>query len=178
MKRHFFILLSALLVAAMILPGCGSSKGYSGGKLQEDETARIEGGTHKLKVKKRNTTEQALLVKVDSLTVGSFMKGYPKHTEVKPGETTVEIRHFCKWNDGSAMAGAMFGVIGASIAESNIPHTHYKITFPAEKGKTYVIMPETDEETLKPHFVIIDKASNVRTEPLRVVEIAKKDKNQ
>ena len=69
MKRHFFILLSALLVAAMILPGCGSSKGYSGGKQQEDETARIEGGTHKLKVKKRNTSEQALLVRVDSLTV-------------------------------------------------------------------------------------------------------------
>jgi hypothetical protein len=30
----------------------------------------------------------------------------------------------------------------------------------------------------KPHSVIIDKASNARTEPLRVVEITKKPENK
>jgi len=175
MKRYFFMLLSALLMAVM-LQGCGSTKGYSGSKLQDSEVARIESGTHKLKVKKRNTSEQALLVKADSLTVGSYMKGFPKFVEVKPGEITVEIRHFCQWNDKSAAVGAMFGLIGASIAESDNPHTHYKITFPTEKGKVYVVMPETDEETLEPRFVIIDKTTNARMEPLRVIEIVKKEK--
>lgn len=177
MKRDIFILLSALLMAVM-LQGCGSTKGYSGSKLQDSEVARIESGIHKLKVKKRNSSEQALLVKVDTLTVGSYMKGFPKYVEVKPGETTVEIRHFCQWNDKSAAAGAMFGLIGASIAESNNPHTHYKITFPTEKGKVYVVMPETNEETLEPLFVIVDKATNARMEPSRVVKIVKKDKDK
>jgi len=177
MKRDIFILLSALLMAVM-LQGCGSTKGYSGSKLQDSEVARIESGIHKLKVKKRNSSEQALLVKVDTLTVGSYMKGFPKYVEVKPGETTVEIRHFCQWNDKSAAAGAMFGLIGASIAESNNPHTHYKITFPTEKGKVYVVMPETNEETLEPHFVIVDKGTNARMEPSRVVKIVKKDKDK
>lgn len=177
MKRDIFILLSALLMAVM-LQGCGSTKGYSGSKLQDSEVARIESGIHKLRVKKRNSSEQALLVKVDTLTVGSYMKGFPKYVEVKPGETTVEIRHFCQWNDKSAAAGAMFGLIGASIAESNNPHTHYKITFPTEKGKVYVVMPETNEETLEPLFVIVDKATNARMEPSRVVKIVKKDKDK
>jgi outer membrane lipoprotein SlyB len=177
MKRDIFILLSALLMAVM-LQGCGSTKGYSGSKLQDSEVARIESGIHKLKVKKRNSSEQALLVKVDTLTVGSYMKGFPKYVEVKPGETTIEIRHFCQWNDKSAAAGAMFGLIGASIAESNNPHTHYKITFPTEKGKVYVVMPETNEETLEPLFVIVDKATNARMEPSRVVKIVKKDKDK
>jgi hypothetical protein len=177
MKRHFFILLSALLMAVM-LQGCGSTKGYSGSKLKDGEVARIESGIHKLKMKKRNSFEQALLVKVDTLTVGSYMKGFPKYVEVKPGETTVEIRHFCQWKDKSTTAGAMFGLIGASIAESNNPHTHYKITFPTEKGKVYMLMPETNEETLEPLFVIVDKGTNARMEPSRVVKIVKKDKDK
>ena len=173
MKKQLIILLSSLLIAIM-LQGCGSTKGYSGNNLKDNELARIESGTHKLKVKNRNTLEQALLIKVDSLTVGSYMKGFPKYVDVIPGETTIEIRHFCQWNDKAATAGAMFGIIGSSIAESNNPHIHYKISFPTEKGKTYLIMPETDEATLKPNFVIIDKSTNTRMEPTRVVEIVKK----
>lgn len=176
MKKRYFIFLSVLLTGMIVLQACGSSKGYSGAKLQDGETARVEGGTHKVKIKGKKTSEQALLVKVDSLTVGSFMKGYPKNVNVKPGEVTLEIRHFCQWNDKSAMAGAMFGIIGASVAESNNPHKHYRITFPVEKGKTYVLMPETDEETLEPRFVIIDKATNDSFAPSKVVEIVKKSK--
>lgn len=71
------------------------------------------------------------------------------------------------------MAGAMFGVIGASIAESNNPHTHYKLTFTAEKGKEYIIMPITDENTEIPVFHVIDVASNDTIIP-RVVKIEKK----
>ncbi len=67
----------------------------------------------------------------------------------------------------------MFGVIGASIAESNNPHTHYKLTFIAERGKEYIIMPMTDENTEIPVFHVIDVASNDTISP-RVVKIEKK----
>ena len=73
------------------------------------------------------------------------------------------------------MAGAMFGVIGASVAESNNPHTHYKLTFPVEQGKAYTIMPVTDETTLVPDFFVIEAASNDTIRP-QVVQIEKKKK--
>jgi hypothetical protein len=39
-------------------------------------------------------------------------------------------------------------------------------------------MPETNEETLEPLFVIVDKGTNARMEPSRVVKIVKKDKDK
>ena len=117
----------------------------------------------------------ALLVRVDSLGVGSYMKGFPKHVDVKPGERTIEIRHFQQWKDKAAMSGAMFGLIGASIAESNNPHTHYKLTFEAEQGEVYTIMPITDEVTQTPEFLITEAASSDTIRP-RVVRIEKKKK--
>ena len=173
MKNNILFLLSSVMIALVML-GCAGTKGYSGSKLQSNEPARIESGRHKLKVKKRNSYEQALFVKADSITVGNYMKGFPRYVNVKPGETTLEIRHFCQWKDKSTVAGAMFGLIGASIAESNNPHAHYSITFPTEKGKVYVVTPESDEETLEPQFIIVEKETNARIEPSRIVMIVDK----
>ena len=75
------------------------------------------------------------------------------------------------------MAGMMFGVIGASVAESNNPHTHYKLTFEAEKGKVYTIMPITDPATLVADFFVIEEATNDTIRP-KVVEIRKKKKEK
>ena len=165
-----------MLVFSLILTtGCASSKGYSGAKQSSSEVSRIQQGNNNLKIKGKKTIETAFLIKVDSLSVGSYMKGYPKHVDVLAGERTIEIRHFQKWKDKSAMAGAMFGVIGASIAESNNPHTHYKLTFDVEKGKKYTIMPKTNEESEVVEFVIIDASSGNTITP-RVVQISKKEK--
>ena len=168
----FFTLFAACLV---LTTSCGSTKGYQGDKLTVTDIARIHQGTHKLRIKNKKTSEMALLVRVDSLGVGSYMKGFPKHVDVKPGERTIEIRHFQQWKDKAAMSGAMFGLIGASIAESNNPHTHYKLTFLAEQGKVYTIMPITDEVTQTPEFLITEAASSDTIRP-RVVRIEKKKK--
>lgn len=157
------------------MAGCGSTKGYTGEKLTSGEIARVRQGDHKLKIKNKNTMESAYLVKADSMTVGTYMKGFPQYTDVIPGERTIEIRHFRKWEDKAAAAGIMFGAIGASVAESNNPHTHYKLTFNAEKGQVYTIMPITDEATLIPHFYVIHEADNDTIHP-KVVEIRKKKK--
>ena len=172
--KHF--ILSALIMAVLVgISACGSTKGYQGDKLTVTDIARIHQGTHKLRIKNKKTSEMALLVRVDSLGVGSYMKGFPKHVDVKPGERTIEIRHFQQWKDKAAMSGAMFGLIGASIAESNNPHTHYKLTFEAEKGKVYTIMPITDEDTQLPEFFITETASSDTIRP-QVVRIEKKKK--
>lgn len=175
MKTKGLIFFAILLTGMIILPGCGSTKGYQGTKLESTDLARIRQGDHKLRIKGKKTSESAFLVKVDTVSVGSYMKGFPKYTDVLPGEKTVEIRHFQQWKDKAAMSGAMFGLIGASIAESNNPHTHYKLTFTTEKGKEYIILPVTDESTGTPLFYVIDAAANDTINP-RVVQIEKKKK--
>lgn len=175
MKTKIF-LFSGIFVACLVLStSCGSTKGYRGDKLTATNIARIHQGTHKLQLKKKKTSEMAFLVRVDSLSVGSYMKGFPKYVNVKPGERTIEIRHFRQWKDKTAMAGAMFGIIGATVAESNNPHTHYKLTFPVEQGKAYTIMPVTNVETEMPEFFVIEAATNDTIRP-HVIQIEKKKK--
>ena len=177
MKSKTVVICALILAGIIAIAGCGSTKGYKGEKLTSDEVARVRQGDHKLKINKKNTSESALLIKVDSVSVGTYMKGYPKHTDVVAGERTIEIRHFRQWDDKAAMAGMMFGVIGASVAESNNPHTHYKLTFEAEKGKVYTIMPITDPATLVADFFVIEEATNDTIRP-KVVEIKKKKKEK
>lgn len=177
MKSKSVVFCALILIGMFAMWSCGSTKGYKGEKLTSSEVARVVQGNNKLKINKKNTTESALLIKVDSISVGSYMKGYPKQTDVTPGERTIEIRHFREWDNSAANTGAMFGMIGASIAESNNPHTHYKLTFEAVKGKVYTILPITDETTLLPEFYVIEEATN-DTIPARVVEIRNKKKDK
>lgn len=172
MKSNKVVFCAFILIGMIAMGGCGSTKGYKGEKLTFGEVARVKQGNHKLKINKKTTSESALLIKVDSVSIGSYMKGYPKQTDITPGERAIEIRHFREWDNSAAKTGSMFGVIGASIAESNSPHTHYKLTFDAQKGKVYTIMPITNEETLLAEFFVIDEAANDTIRP-RVVEIKK-----
>jgi hypothetical protein len=168
------LLFTGIIAANLVLStSCGSTKGYQGAKLASSELARIQQGDHKLKIKGRKTSESALLVRVDTVSVGSYMNGFPKYADILPGERTVEIRHFQQWKDKATMAGVMFGFIGASIAESNNPHTHYKLTFPVEQGKSYTIMPMTDETTEVAEFFVIETAFNDTIRP-QVIIIEKK----
>lgn len=173
MKTKTLLFIGVIAACLVLSTGCGSTKGYQGAKPGSGEVARIQQGDHKLRIKGKKTSESALLIKVDTVSVGSYMKGYPKHTDVLPGEKTVEIRHFQQWKDKAAMAGAMFGLIGASIAESNNPHTHYKLIFSVEKSKAYTIMPITDEVTQVPEFFVIETSSNDTIRP-QVIQIEKK----
>lgn len=176
-KVNYVLIITIATVLIAVLSGCGSSKGYQGAKMDSEELARIRQGDNKLRVKGKKTSESAYLIKVDTLTVGSYMKGFPKYTDVLPGEKTVEIRHFQQWNDRSATAGAMFGLIGASIAESNNPHSHYKLTFSVDKGKEYVIMPITDETGENAAFYVINISDNDTIQP-KVVQIVKDKKKE
>ena len=175
MKSKTVVICALILAGIIAMAGCGSTKGYKGEKLTSSEVARVRQGDHKLKINKKSTMESAYIVKVDSTTVGTYMKGFPIYTDVIPGERNIEIRHFRKWKDEATVAGIMFGAIGAAVAESNNPHSHYKLTFNAEKGKAYTIMTVTDESTMAAQFFVIDEAANDTIHP-KVVEIQKKKK--
>lgn len=176
MKTKTLLLYSIAAICLALSTGCGSTKGYQGTKPASDELARIQQGDHKLRIKGKKTSESAYLVKVDTVSVGSYMKGFPKYTDVLPGERTLEIRHFQQWKDIQVTAGVLFDVIVASIVESNNPHTHYKLTFPVEKSKIYTIIPITDETTQVPEFFVVEATSNDTIRP-NVVQIVKKRKN-
>lgn len=116
------------------------------------------------------------------------MKGWPKQVRVKPGDTTVEIQHFCQWKDNAAAKGAAMGaagvfggliggaIVGSAMASNN-PHTHYKLTFNMEQGKQYTIMPQTDPETENARFTITDNSTN-DTIPVSIVRIEKQPKKK
>ena len=90
MKTRTFLFTGVIAACLALSTSCGSTKGYQGDKLTATDVARIHQGTHKLQIKKKKTSEMALLVRIDSLSVGSYMKGFPKYVDVKPGERTIE----------------------------------------------------------------------------------------
>ncbi len=170
MKSKTLSLIAFIATYFLISTGCASTKGYVGDKLSTADLARIYQGTRKLQIKNKKTSEAALLVSVDSLSVGNYMKGFPKYVDVKGGERSIEVRHFQQWKDKAAMAGAMFGIVGASIAESNNPHTHYRLTFSVEQSKSYTIIPVTDEVTEVPEFFVVNNLANDTIRP-QVVQL-------
>ena len=164
MKKLLYLI---CIACTMAFYSCGTTKAYVGARPDKASLATINQGTNKLTIKKRKTQESALLIQVDSISVGNYFKGYPKHCDILPGTHTVEIRHFQQWNDnqagaaavGGVLGGAIGGAIAGSIAESNNPHKHYLITFDAVAGETYNIMAVTDPETMDVD-IYVTKANN------------------
>ena len=181
MKNLVFLICIAF---SMTFYSCGSTKGYVGPRLESTSLATINQGTNKLTIDKRKTQETALLIQVDSISVGDYFKGYPTHCSILPGSHTVEIRHLQKWNDHStdaAIMGGLFGgIIGAavagSIAESSNTHKHYLITFDAVVGHSYTIKAVTDPETLDVDIYVSDDSNGERIESTFVLKEDEKRK--
>ena len=167
MKKLLYLICIACTLA---LYSCGTTKAYVGARQEKASLATINQGNNKLTIKNRKTKESALLIQVDSISVGDYFKGYPKHCDILPGTHTVEIRHFQQWNDnqagaaavGGVLGGAIGGVIAGSIAESNSPHKHYLITFDAVAGETYNIMAVTDPKIMDVDIYVTNAANEER----------------
>ena len=112
MKKLLYLICIACTLA---LYSCGTTKAYVGARQEKASLATINQGNNKLTIKNRKTKESALLIQVDSISVGDYFKGYPKHCDILPGTHTVEIRHFQQWNDNQAGAAAVGGVLGGAI---------------------------------------------------------------
>ena len=160
------------IASTLLLSSCGTTKAYVGARQEKTALATICQGNNKLTIKKMKTQESALLIQVDSISVGNYFKGYPKHCDILPGTHTIEIRHFQQWNDsqagaaaaGGVLGGAIGGAIAGSIAESNSPHKHYLVTFEAVAGETYNIMAITDPETMDVEVCVTNTANGERVD--------------
>ena len=181
MKKLLFLI---CLAFSMTFYSCGTTKGYVGPRLENTSLATINQGTNKLVIDKRKTQEIALLIQVDSISVGDYFKGYPTHCSILPGLHTIEIRHMQKWKDHSTDAAIMGGIFGGAIgaavaggiAESNNPHKHYLITFDAVVGQSYTIMAVTDPETLDVDIYVTDDSNGERIESTFVLKEDEKSK--
>ena len=165
------LVLLFFVASSLLLSSCGSTKGYVGAKQEKAALATINQGNNKLTPNGWNSKEAALLIQVDSITVGNYFKGYPKHCDILPGTHTIEIRHFQQWNDnqdaavvGGILGGAIGGAIAGSIAESNSPHKHYLVTFEAVAGQKYTIMAVTDAISKEVDIYVINDSNGERVE--------------
>ena len=179
MKRLLYLICIACTIAFY---SCGTTKAYEGVRQEKSSLATINQGNNELTINKKRTSESALLIQVDSITVGNYFKGYPKHCDILPGAHTVEIRHLQQWKDnqagaaavGGILGGAIGGVIAGSIAESNSPHKHYLVTFNAEAGKSYKIMAVTDPTTMDVEVYVTDATNGEQIES--TFKLKEKDK--
>ena len=166
------LLLLFCIASSLLLSSCGTTKGYVGAKQEKAALATINQGNHQLTPNGWNSKEAALLIQVDSITVGNYYKGFPKRCYILPGNHTIEIRHYQQWNDkqanaaatGGVIGGAIGGMIAGSIAESHNPHKHYLITFNAVAGQKYTIMAVTDAESKEVEIYVINDSNGERVE--------------
>ena len=171
------LVLLFFVASSILLSSCGTTKGYVGAKQEKAALATINQGNHQLTPNGWNSKEAALLIQVDSITVGNYYKGFPKRCYVLPGNHTIEIRHYQQWNDNQANAAAMGGLRGAiggmvagSIAESHNPHKHYLVTFDVVAGQKYTIMAVTDANSKEVEIYVINDSNGERVESSYVLK--------
>ena len=153
-----------ILIFPLLFISCGITKGYVGEKLPDSELAIINGSSNTITVSKKNYTEQVLIAKVDSLEVGNYFKGWPKNLKVKPGDHTIEVRHFRSWNSANTYygGGAIGGAIAGSANEKNTTHYHYLLKFNLEKNQSYLITIKSNPNNLDdyPKIEILNTFTN------------------
>ena len=145
-----------ILIIPLLGISCGTTKGYVGEKLSDNELAIINGGSNSIKISNKSYTEQVLLAKVDSLEVGNYFKGWPKNLKVKSGKRVIEVRHFRPWNNQNTYygGGAIGGAIAGSANENSMTHYHYLLKFDMEKGQSYLINIKSNPDNITDYPII------------------------
>lgn len=136
-----------VLALGIILTGCVTSKGYEGPTLEDDELARI----YMSKVTRTSHGKQTILIaESNGKEVGSGSKGYPSYVSVLPGEVEIGYKIHTR-NIGKSIAigltaGLMLGpgAVGAMDVGGREKNKYTHVFF-VEKGKTYIIMLDYNE---------------------------------
>jgi len=138
---------------------CITPKVYCGNKVSDSEMIQIAGEKGWMNINGKNYLEAALLVKIDSQTVGSYQKGWPKYVKATAGERTIEIRHYRGWDAKSNRP-----TIGISTPKGSITpdyYKHYLLRFKADKGKKYLISFRSETANANiPDIYVLDATTN------------------
>lgn len=180
MKNLYCII--CLFLSVFIITGCGTTNGYIGKKIPETELAVIRGvGNKSVQDRFPFNLEKILIVKIDTMTVGSYKKGWPKQVKVFPGKRIIEVRHYQAWDKGNKEAPQVFnpggflggfasGYVAGEHNEHYSIHYHYILTFDVLKGKNYsILFKTTDSKINKPEIFITEDESGSSI-PFDVVE--------
>lgn len=125
-----------VVIFALVIAGCASTKGYIGEELPDNELAIVYGPDIQIFSSSRPA---AYIGSVNNIVVGSFTKGYPDLVKVKPGEVDITLN--LTWpslsNGLAALGGAVGAVtVGAANASAN-DENRKSFRTEVEKGKTY-----------------------------------------
>lgn len=149
-----------ILFISIVFAGCGTTKGYTGEKIADDDLATIYGSSNEIKIDRKNYREEALIAKIDSLEVGNYFKGWPENVKVVPGEHIVEVRHLKPWDSanayivGDVFCGVAEGTIAGIANKVDSIHYHYFIRFSAEKNQSYRINIKSNPDNADSHPTI------------------------
>lgn len=155
--------LSMWLVACVSIPFfsncCIAPKVYCGNKVSDSEMFQVSGQKEFVNINGKNYLEAALLVRIDSQTVGSYQKGWPKYAKAKAGERTIEVRHYRGWD-----ATGNRPTIGITTPNGSITpdyYKHYLLRFTADKGKKYLIAFRSETANANiPEISVLDATTN------------------
>jgi hypothetical protein len=119
------------------LVGCGTSKGYRGAELPATELVTLTQG----KFKDAHQTAFLMICDVDDISVGTYVRGYPKKVKVLAETHQVRARYvnYASLNESgyAGAGGAVGGAVAGSIAAK---HAQYiTIPFEAKPGRNYEI---------------------------------------
>lgn len=148
---------------SFLICSCGTTKGYLGNNLPDNELATVNGGTNSVTIEGKIYKEKVLIARVDDLEVGNYYKGWPNNLKIKSGIHVIEVRHFRPWtyNDTYKGGGAVGGAIAGSANEKNMIHYHYLLKFNVEKNQSYLIKFQTNSNDLeKPTITILNALTN------------------
>jgi hypothetical protein len=131
-----------LLLMTLCVVGCGTTKGYRGAVLPDEELAIIYQPDN---VMFSTTRPAAYIGTVNNIEVGNFTKGYASFVEVKPGNIDLILN--LTWPSlKRGVAFASGGAVGGAIdASSNHAANRKQFSAFVEKGKKYIVKFELVE---------------------------------
>lgn len=137
-----------ILLAAAIVSGCGTTRGYDGPTMPDDQIAILEVqevNVYDIQNSMFDGRESIYFASVDGKTVGNTVIGYTDTVEITPGKHEIEVVYFNK-TLSNTLPEATITVLGgaaagAAYAESTTPRTVIQADF--KSGKKYTLRFES-----------------------------------
>lgn len=158
MNKFWFGIYLATL--SFILSGCGTTKGYLGKKLPQDQLTVVRAEV----IKKYPYYRAVRIYQVDDIEVGNYMRGWPRKVMVAPGQRKIVARYVNTrdsgtGNVGGILGGAVGGAIAGSIDNKLDKNRVRSLEFNAEAGREYSLRFSTDSKKEEDVFLWIEEVS-------------------
>ena len=125
-------------MSACVIPffySCDTAKGYIGDTLPKEETAILDHQTEALPA----GAEGVAIYFVNSISVGSYTKGWPNSIYLKSGTNIIEAAYFNSHERAVDMGGGLIqGAINSEADKKQYHSSHQKLSLDASAGHSYI----------------------------------------